>query len=220
MEEEKPIEQIEPQPVNVSPVAPNVPLPPTPQKAPLKKTLKIVLIIIITVGVLGLAGITFVVFSVFNALHSASNECSNGRTQLFSNEQAITDQFNKLVLIPDQPNVNADVTKQQGDCVDSLPTIFATKTYIISTTAGIAFDEMSSALTKAGYTASRDSVYAPDDPCQYQDKPYKFTNINPNRDINITMSCTQNSVKGQGWRQIPVTKATAGLTVDWEYPAK
>jgi hypothetical protein len=220
MEEQNPTEQIAPQPANLSPAGPGVPLSPNPQKSSLRKIIKIILMVLLVGGALGLAGVVFVIFSFFNGLQGVTSECSNARTQLYNKEPVLTDQFNKLLLIPDQPNVVANVAKQDGDCIDSLPMVTATKTYTISTTAGSAFDEINSALTQAGYIASKDSIYLPDNPCAYKDKSYKFTSTEPNRDIEITMSCTKYSVNGEDWRQIPVTEATAQLVVSWKYPAK
>src|SRR5437899_534734 len=95
-------------------------------KSPLKKIVWIVVIVALLAVLLFAAFVVYIALG-FMGFYGSIRSCSNGRTQLFSQTQTITDDFNAVHLFTNQPDVKASVSKQEGDCVDSLPTIFASK---------------------------------------------------------------------------------------------
>ncbi len=186
------------------------------RKSPLKRIAKIVAISVAVIAGLGVALVAFEAIIFVVALSTATNSCSKGREQLFGNEQSITNRFNALLFIPSQPNVKAEISKQPGDCIDSMPTIHATKSYDVSMPAGTLFDEIKKVLVEAGYTADGGSPNIPDNPCEYEGQTYEFTNTNPDREIEIKLSCAQYT-STKDWREIRVTRALVDLYVAWHY---
>jgi hypothetical protein len=191
--------------------------PQQPEKrTTLKKIIKALLITFVVLIVAGAAFVAYYIINIFGGAHSQLSACSQGRTQLFSNTQLITDEFNSIPFVPNQPNVKANIMKQQGDCLDSLPTIFGTKTYSLPPTpAGVVFDQASAALEKNGYTASKDNF--PDlNPCSHANNPYSFAK--GSQTIKIELTCSNYAAKNPNWRQTLVTGLTVSLSDEWQYP--
>lgn len=206
------------QPAISPPSAQTVPestAPPNLPQSPFKKYIKIFVIVLVTAFVAVAAFVAYYIISIVGGLHSDLSTCSKGRTQLFNRTPSITSEFNAIEFVPNQSSVKAEVTKQQGDCVDSLPTIFATKKYVVATNAGTTSDEISNALVKSGYTPKKDN-YPSLNSCSYQGKRYTYTKADQKIDIELT--CLSYGAKGEDWRQVPATKATAYLEVAWAYP--
>lgn len=185
-----------------------------PAKSPLKKALLIALLIVLSLFAIGAIVLVVILSLFFKGITDWNNQCSIDRAQLFSQEPAISAQFNKLAFVPGQPDVKAISSKQEGDCLDSRPAISETKTYTVSATAGEALQNVERVLLGAGYTASTNEVYAPGNPCKYQGKPIMFTAQNPHREVTITMTCSQYLHVDQGWEQTPVTQIEARLYVE------
>ena len=187
----------------------------TAQPKPSKTMRGILMLLAIIIGVPSITVI--VVVSLFvRSLHSSLCDCSTGRNELFNNTQVISDEFNAIALVPNQLNVKAKIEQQHGDCVDSLSTIYGTVTFNLSTYAGTAFDQASTALINNGYVADTDTYAGILNPCSYKDKPYSFTKTD--RKISLNLTCLSDSMRNSDtWRQIPVKNLTAFLNVAWNY---
>lgn len=193
---------------------PNPPTPPTP---PPKRN-KVLVVVMITISILGI-GIAlyisyFVIIAIFG-IQSDFGSCDKGRTQLFNNSQTIADGFNAINFVPGIA-AKATVEKQNGDCLDSLPTITATREFKTTSTAGEVYDSMTKALVANGYKPEDD--YSNLNPCSYEDNVYSYSK--GDHKINITIACSTYGAKDDSWRQVPTTKATADLRVTWYYPEK
>jgi len=180
-----------------------------------KKYFKRFLVVCIGGVVILGAVITFYLVSIFGGLHSDLSTCAKGRTQLFSRTQSLTSEFNAMQFIPGQESVTADVTQQQGDCLDSLPTIYATKEYTTTTTAGAVFDEITAVLSDNGYTAQSNPTKVLN-PCSSQYQQYAYTKAD--QEIDVQLTCASYDATGDSWRQVPVTDAKVLLGVSWAYP--
>ncbi len=193
---------------------------PQVQHSPFKKYLKILVFALIAVLVVGVVVAGYFIIVIVGGLHSIASSCSKGRTQLFSQTKTITDEFNSIAFISGQDDVKAQVTKQEGDCVDSLPTISATRDFKVATSAGAAFDAMSKALTENGYTTVKSTPYKDDfpklNPCSFKDNQYSYEK--GDHKIDIALTCASYGAKGEDWRQVPATNATAYLDVAWTDP--
>ncbi len=186
-----------------------------PKRSPLKLSIEIVLLVI---GIAVFAVVAIAVFllsSLFSAGASLSKNCTDGRNQLFSQKQQIASEFNIIQITSDDPRVAPQVELLQGDCFDSTPSIFVTKSYDTNEPAGTVMDQITAAFANAGYKENADSggttSTAALNPCSYSGVTYYFSSKD-SRVVAVTLTCTSLSKNGQDWRTIPISKVTAELT--------
>lgn len=189
--------------------------PPSKPKNRLRLVLLILVIIVIFVG-LPLIGLAFLIGSAFYPQVISSSQCRTYSKDFFSKTQVITNQFNAIAVVPNQPDVKAEIQQHQGDCNVSKPKITGTRTFLLATTAGIAIDEATTALKYNGYKAETDAADVWFNPCSSTSGSYTF--YKNNDEVTITLTCSSESAgNNSAWRQIPVTKLTADLVAPWSF---
>ncbi len=196
----------------------NQPTPPPNKKSP--KTL-IILICVLAV-MLTVILVPILIGGAFTLLgrgleSSFFGECKNGRETLFSQEQTITNEVNALSLADNSSTSDATISIQEGDCVDSLPTIFAKKTYTLESSgnAGDVFDHANKQLIDAGYTKN-DSLIENKDPC-FLTIPYiKERNNSNSIGLDLSLSCVGDN---EDWRLNSVQAVNISYNQRWEYPS-
>lgn len=198
---------------NSEPASQLIPPPNPPKK---NSPWKIILIILSVLGI-AIAGY-LLIFTIlaYTSINQSFKTCKDGREQLYADTDNIVREFNSIDLIPGQESATSKVEKQDGDCVDSLPTITVERLFTTSAEAGSAFDSMKNALIGKGYKQEIDDSYTGLNPCSFEDNRYTFTK--GDKEIQIVLNCSKYIVKSEEWRKIPITSANAYLRVTWSYP--
>lgn len=190
---------------------------PPAKRSSLKKWLKVAGITVLAIISIGQITVVIFVVSLLATFEWEMQPCVQGGSQLFSQTSTTTKEFNAIKFVPTQTKVKAKVTKQTGDCIDSIPTIHETRDFTVTSSAGATFDHIAKVLTENGYTPKKDKYYPRSNQCSYRDdiSPYYYTYTRGDRNkIDITLTCARHPIGNEAWRQIPATHVTASLEVE------
>lgn len=178
---------------------------------PPKKRLSLLQIILIVIGtIVGLAIVVavglFVLLATF--FQSYGHSCEQKRAAVSAAANTGIPIFNQLTIIPGQSGTPAQVGKQEGDCVDSLPTVYATRTVKVNESAAAAMSQVTGALQSQGYAgpiaASGNTAGTPCD-------PNRLSYSKPGRQgIEISLQCN-GPITGT-WQSQPVSRVDAYVT--------
>ncbi len=195
---------------------PTVQQPPFPPlqdpKPPKKKSpLEYALIVIIVMVLAGICFILFFVLQVFVSVNQTGTDCTNRREELFKGADKTISEFNSIDLLPGSTSTPAKADQQSGDCLDSNPTIYAERKFTTSAEAGTSFDSIKTVLASKGYKLQVDDSYDDLNPCSFEENGYIFKK--GDQEIEIMLVCSSYGAKGEEWRKVPLTGASAFLTV-------
>jgi hypothetical protein len=132
--------------------------------------------------------IIFFILILGSFFHSFNKDCSARGEKVYTYAQPLTDEFSNTKVISSQPNQNAIIDKNDGDCVDSTPQVRATKEYMFALNTADAAKDINTTLLSQGFT---DSSGATSDLCN-------GTNYTKNSlKIHINLKCTAASQNQQ-----------------------
>lgn len=162
------------------------------------------------------------------AVHQVTSggECGQGRKQLYADRQRLSDAFNADAFLPGATSSAVSVKTNDGDCFDSLPTVYLEKSYTVSNSAGSLLDAINAKMIEEGYKDEN-----PEDPryCFSNnegtsgiiDARYVLAdNQDKHKDSQYTVELTcqpTTRTKDYNWRSTPITQATIKQTVEWRY---
>lgn len=163
---------------------------------------KIFVVFISVCGVVVLlAGVGLVLF--FAGIGKHFSDCDAKRDKLFSNYDTLLNQLDDVTIVSDQPNVKATGTKQDGDCVDSLPTISAKRTFPVDASAGALYAMIDKNMTDQGYARDAMSILKP--PCAYESQLFLYSK--GTQKIEIRFTCATYGTTA--WDAVKVTTVEA-----------
>lgn len=222
------------QPDNITPPASQTVVGRNPDHGPgpnsQKPKSKWVIGIMLTIG--AAAALVFIgpllMFFGLLAVHQVTGglECGQGRKQLFADRQTLSDNLNAITFLPGATSSTVSVKTNDGDCFDSLPTVYLEKSYTVSNSAGPLLDAINAKMIEEGY---RDEN--PEDPrycfpnnegtSGIIDARYVLAdNQDKHKDSQYTVELTcqpTTRAKDYNWRSTPITQATIKRTIEWRY---
>lgn len=152
-------------------------------------------------GIILLAILGLILF--FAGIGQHFSNCDAKRNELYANYDTLMNQFNEIVIVPDQPGVLATGKKQNGDCVDSLPTISAKRTFTVDAPAGDLYARIDKTMTEQGYARDVESIMKT--PCAYESQVFLYSK--GTQKIEVRLTCA--AYNTNNWRQTRVTTVEA-----------
>jgi hypothetical protein len=183
----------------------NTPQPTSDQPPKLPRGMKLFSVVLAVLGILILLAITVGV-RFYASTEQYFTDCDKGRLSLFSRYGKVVQTFDGVKIVPDQPDVKAKIIKQDGDCVDSLPTVFARKIFIVNENAAKLYARVNGSLKAQGYVNQTDTYStATTNPCASSGNGLMYSDAE--HAINIAFVCAgDDSIE---WSQRTVTEVVA-----------
>jgi hypothetical protein len=185
-----------------------------PKKSKALRMVGIVLLSVTGLSVIVVVAVIIFAMSLFNSLGSS---CNTKRTSTYASAGQEIPVFNNLTIVPGVTGSAAIEQKQDGDCVDSLPTAWLQRTFPVNETAGEALSQVTMTLQGEGYTSpTHDHDVNPNaSPCSVdQGTGLGLTfSSQSHPDITITMNCEDGDGTMSSWQSLPVSEVNAEVTI-------
>lgn len=148
---------------------------------------------------------------------STNDRCHSGGKKLLGRSDEIRKEIDSIDFVPGQPDIKSEVNKNEGDCVDSIPTITLEKTYKNPTmNAGELFDQLTTTLKSKGYSTAYDQ--SRENKCfgvTYYDDGEDYSD-HEDREIRIEIECLGlHSEKKASWRLMKVSELSVETSIRW-----
>jgi hypothetical protein len=183
-----------------------------PKKRTSFKVVGVVLLSATGITVIVVVAVLVYMMSIFSSI---GNSCNTKRTNTYNTAGQAIPAFNDVAIVPGVTGSTAHEQKQDGDCVDSLPTVWLQRSFTVNETAQQAVNQVNATMENEGYKSpTYDHNTDPNgNPCSAnQGGDFGLTYSKPGQpNITVTMNCAAGYDSINDWQQLPVTEVDAEI---------